>query len=246
MLNRILFFILYIGFTPSLFSQIHSYSNLVFNSNSFDAFVIKIENESLKNFEIIENKNKLTHRIFQDSISKDSSIFMINAGICDSLFKPIGYLVNKAVLKKSINLDEGKGNFFLKPNGTFLITDSVAFISESSQLGNLVNVQYGLQSGPLLLQNGSMHPQFNSTSSNKNIRCGVGVFNVKEESFVVFAISNSPVTFYEFAIFFNQKFNCQNALCLESAGCVMEIPYTYKATKNDKLTICNYLIYRTH
>ncbi len=245
-MKRSLFIIFLFGLNLHLFAQINSYSDLVHNGNSYDAFIIKIDKESLKRFDIVENKSKLTHSSFMNMINKDSSIFAINAGISDSACKPLGYYVKNSIQIKPVNQIDGKGNFYLKPNGALLLMDSDAVICESSKIANFKNVKYGIQSGPLLLNNGSINPQFNSSSTNKNIRCGVGTFTKNNESYIVFCISNLPVTFYDFTLLFDQKFKCNNALCLESSGCVMNLPYIPKASKNDLLMICNYLNFHTH
>ncbi len=219
----------------------------MFNGVSYDVFVVKIDSISLKSFYIYENHNKSSHQDVMANINKDSSVFAINAGISDSLCNSVGYFVNEAVQIKPVNLANGNGNFYLKPNGAFLISEKDAVICESSQINNFKNTKTGIQSGPMLLLNGTVNPQFNAASTNKNIRCGVGIFtNKNQENFVVFCISNDPVSFYNFSVLFQQKYKCSNALCLESAGSVMSLPYLSKATKNDKLVVCRYICLDTN
>ena len=110
---------------------------------------------------------------------------------------------------------------------------------------NYKNIRLGVQSGPMLLMSGLINPVFNQNSQNKYVRCGVGLFvNTKSEKFLVFAISNTPVSFYDFADFFNKKFKCNNALCLESAGSAIYFPG--QSYPNDYLDryICNYLYFK--
>ncbi|MBI3230953.1 MAG: phosphodiester glycosidase family protein, partial [Burkholderiales bacterium] len=60
---------------------------------------------------------------------------------------------------------------------------------------------------------GKIHPAFNPQSSSRFIRNGVGIVG-KEALFVM---SEKPVTFYEFAVFFRDVLHCQDALYLDGA-----------------------------
>jgi uncharacterized protein YigE (DUF2233 family) len=68
------------------------------------------------------------------------------------------------------------------------------------------------QSGPLLLNDGKIHPVFNPKSENRNIRTGVGVKGPKD---IVFVMSLDTVTFYEMAVLFRDALTCPNALYLD-------------------------------
>jgi uncharacterized protein YigE (DUF2233 family) len=112
-----------------------------------------------------------------------------------------------------LNLKSGDGNFYLKPNGVFLIDDSGASIVESSVYPTIgARPRLAVQSGPLLLADGKMNPQFSKHSENRRLRSGIGVISPER---VVFVISRDRVTFYEFAVFFQEKFNCRDALYLD-------------------------------
>jgi len=113
-----------------------------------------------------------------------------------------------------INLNDGQGNFFMKPNGVFLINDKhEALVVGSESYSTLLSpVIWATQSGPLLVHGGDIHPEFNASSTSKKIRSGVGV---TKEGVIIFAISKAPVTFYEFASLFLAKFKCPNALYLD-------------------------------
>jgi len=110
-------------------------------------------------------------------------------------------------------LKSGSGNFYLKPNGVFLIGDHGAAIIESSQyLARISKPILAMQSGPLLLIDGKINPQFAVDSANRRIRSGIGVISPDQ---IAFAISRDPVTFYEFTAFFQTALNCTNALYLD-------------------------------
>ena len=149
-------------------------------------------------------------------------IFATNAGMYKANHHPVGLYVNNQQQINPLNLKTKRGNFFLKPNGVFLITtNQEARIVESSQYPeNSASVRYATQSGPMLLLNGNIHPKFGKNSPNRNIRSGVGILNKNE---VIFAISNQEVTFYEFASFF-KKLGCKNALYLDGHISKMYLP----------------------
>jgi uncharacterized protein YigE (DUF2233 family) len=69
---------------------------------------------------------------------------------------------------------------------------------------------YATQSGPMLVIEGELHPRFLPDGTSINIRNGVGTS--EDGSRVVFAISNTPVTFHEFGSFFRDFLNLDQAL----------------------------------
>ena len=222
--------------------QIEANTELHFNGDSYRICKIPITNETAKNFKIIENKSQLTHKDFIESKMIEPNCFMINASISDSSCNPIGYYVRDFQVIKPINLTDGSGNFYLKPNGAILFTANDIVVCESSQIRRFTNVRLGVQSGPMLVNAGITNSQFNPSSQNKNIRCGVGIFvNQKNERILVFAVANNAVTLYSFAQFFLNKLKCTNALCLESGNCVIGLPYISAETEYNSNVICNYL-----
>lgn len=237
----------FLSLTLNIFSQGMGTSDVVFNGVNYDVFKVKVNFDNLKYFDILENKNFMSHKIFLDSVNKDTSSFIITASISDSLCRPIGYFVRNSLQIQPPNLNDGKGNFYLKPNGVLLITNNDAIVCESGQLSNFSDIRLGIQSGPMLLSNGNVNLQFNPTSKNENIRCGVGIsVNKKNEKFLVFCISKTEVSFYNFAMFFKEKLNCNDALCLESSGCIMNMPYTFtpQPTDIEDGVICNYIYFK--
>jgi uncharacterized protein YigE (DUF2233 family) len=66
------------------------------------------------------------------------------------------------------------------------------------------------QSGPLLLDDGEMHPRFLSDSDSRYVRNGVGTSLDGQRA--AFAISGRPVTFHEFARFFRDGLDLPDAL----------------------------------
>ncbi len=226
------------------FSQAESDENLFFNGNTYNVCTIKIDNNALNNFDILSN-NTIEHNSLMKSIDNDFSFFAMNACINDSTCSPVGYFIKDYIQINPVNLNNGIGNFYLKPNGAFIVTDNEVAICESSTINQYNKVRLGVQSGPMLLVDKVINAQFNQNSVNKYIRCGVGIYeNSKGDKFIVFVLSKTPITFYEFANLFLQKYNCSNALCLESSNCVINLPDISDGSEFNGKYVCNYIIFK--
>lgn len=138
-------------------------------------------------------------------------LFATNGGMYDPNYAPVGLYVENGKELKRLNKAAGPGNFHLKPNGVFYITNkNKAGVSVTEDFVT-DDIKFSTQSGPMLLIDGDYHPAFNKGSTNLNIRNGVGILPNGD---VIFAISAVPVNFYDFATFFKNK-NCRNALYLD-------------------------------
>jgi uncharacterized protein YigE (DUF2233 family) len=141
--------------------------------------------------------------------------FGMNAGMYHRELSPVGLFVSGGQQFAPLNTTNGTGNFYLKPNGVFLVSDKGTRIVESSEYPGLgERVLLATQSGPLLVRRGKIHPAFNATSESRLIRNGVGV---PSPDVAVFAISEAPVNFYEFATLFRDVLQCPDALFLDGA-----------------------------
>jgi uncharacterized protein YigE (DUF2233 family) len=150
-------------------------------------------------------------------------VFAANAGMFEPDSRPVGLLVQDGVEKAPLNLNEGTGNFYMKPNGVFLINDKhEARVVESSAYTALLSpAVWATQSGPLLVHGGAIPPDFMEDSKNLQIRSGVGV---RKDGAIVFAISKNPVNFYDFASLFIGKLKCPNALYLDGHISAFYVP----------------------
>jgi uncharacterized protein YigE (DUF2233 family) len=156
--------------------------------------------------------------------------FAMNAGMYHRNFTPVGLLVIDGKQLSPLNLSNASGNFFLKPNGVFLVSASGPQVIESSEYPAKANrVLIATQSGPLLLRNGIIHPAFKQQSTSRLIRNGVGVSGSK----AYFVISDKPVNFHEFAVFFRDELKCQDALYLDG---VVSSVYSTELNRNDRNT----------
>lgn len=140
--------------------------------------------------------------------------FAMNAGMYHADMSPVGLLVQDGVEHVPLNLDKGKGNFFLKPNGVFLVTGSGPQVVEASQYAaRSKGVRIATQSGPMLVIDGAIHPAFDPDSVSRYIRNGVGVVGKQ----AIFVISNHPVTLHAFATYFRDSLGCKDALYLDGS-----------------------------
>ena len=142
---------------------------------------------------------------------------------------PVGlYIENGRQLQGAITAS-GSGNFYLKPNGIFFVDGNTAGIFETSRfLHERPHADIATQSGPMLVVGGRLHPRFSSTSSSEKIRNGVGITDTKK---VVFAISNDPITFTEFAKFFRDQLHCPDALYLDGSISSVYAPSVQRADR---------------
>ncbi|KLN53827.1 phosphodiester glycosidase family protein [Variovorax paradoxus] len=149
-------------------------------------------------------------------------LFAMNAGMYHADFSPVGLLVQEGREVAPLNLAAGTGNFFLKPNGVFLVSDAGPRVVESSEYAALPKegVRLATQSGPLLLRRGVVHPAFIPDSDSRKIRNGVGVSGHT----AIFVLSEQPVNFYEFALYFRDVLHCRDALYLDGTVSALHSP----------------------
>ena len=141
-------------------------------------------------------------------------VFGMNAGMYHADGGPVGLLVIDGRELSPLNLAGGEGNFFLKPNGVFLISAKGPQVVDSTDYPPLGDgVRFATQSGPMLLKHGEINPVFRPGSASRYIRNGVCALG----SQAIFVISQRPVTFHEFATFFKDELNCEDALYLDGA-----------------------------
>ncbi len=149
-------------------------------------------------------------------------VFGMNAGMFHPGREPVGLLVADGEELAPLELASGRGNFFLLPNGVFAVTEKGAVIVESSEYPKLPGkVELATQSGPLLVRHGQIHPAFDPASKSRLIRNGVGV---PAPGKALFVISESPVSFYEFATFFRDQLGCPDALYLDGTVSSLHAP----------------------
>lgn len=145
-------------------------------------------------------------------------LFATNSGIYTPEYAPLGLHIEGGKVLRRLNnarSSAGGGNFALRPNGVFWVSGQQAGVMETdAYAASNLKPDYATQSGPLLVINGQIHPQFNASSASFKLRSGVGVC---KGGTVKFAISAAPVNFYTFATFFRDALGCNDALYLDGS-----------------------------
>lgn len=182
------------------------------------------------------DQSLLTFDTLLSTLPKTETLnFAMNAGMYNENYAPIGYTVIKGKEVKTLNLKEGGGNFHLLPNGVMWwdktghvqITESHA-LDEQINNGN-AQPWYATQSGPMLVINDEIHPEFNPDSTSIKLRNGAGICR---DGSIQFVNTDEPVTFYQFATLFKDELDCPNALFLD--GGIASALYAPSIDKQDK------------
>lgn len=225
---RIWVFLIITGLVPQSFNcgmdrvaeaDVPSFFEIVtFRDQSFEVVHIDPAKEQLglfwkdQNGEAFNNFTQLASNL--EAQGKDL-FFATNAGIFSKDFSPGGLHVENGKELSPLNLNDGPGNFHMKPNGVFYLDGKKAGVQESvgyAKSGRSPGI--ATQSGPMLVIENELHHAFNEGSQNKYIRNGVGV---SRDGMVHIAISRRPVNFYDFASLFKDRLGCANALYLDGS-----------------------------
>lgn len=199
---------------------------LKYNSIRYDFYIVDHDSEEIR-FHLKDPKTKKYYGSFKSLLNGSQLAgknvrFVANGGMFTKKGAPQGLFVDNGIQKALLDTSTSNkyGNFYLYPNGAFCIDSSkssmvIATDSMASLLTDTLNkIEFATQSGPMLVIDGKVHPKFNYGSINKHIRNGVGIM---EDGDVIFIISDTPTTFYDFATVFKDFFGCENALYLDGA-----------------------------
>lgn len=141
--------------------------------------------------------------------------FAMNAGMYHSDYTPVGLYIENGLSLKNISIANGPGNFHMKPNGIFFIKNNkAAVMNTDTYMLSGIRPDLATQSGPMLVINNEIHPNFIPNSPYINYRNGVGVDDNGE---VYFVISEDTVFFEEMARFFRDILHTPNALYLDGS-----------------------------
>ena len=198
---------------------------VIYKGTTYDLYITDLKDQEIALHD--KKKGSLSLKNVKDKLeSKKREVKMItNAGMYTPKCDPEGLYISEG--KEQFPLDTGSSeitlNFYMHPNGVFFVdtigkaqivtTDNFKKLTES-ELGQ---ISLATQSGPMLLVDGEIHHKFNRFSKSKKKRSGVGVFGNK----VVFAITEGRTNFFSFASFFQDYFNCPNALFLDGTISLM-------------------------
>lgn len=156
-------------------------------------------------------------------------LFASNAGIYDAKGEPLGMYVEDGKSIKPLNTahgDPAAGNFSLLPNGVFAIdADGRASVHTTKDFATThLKPRIATQSGPMLVIDGQINPEFVAGSDSLKWRSGVCA---PEPDEVVFAVSTGPVNFHDFAALFRDKLGCRDALYLDGTLSQIYVDGTY-------------------
>lgn len=194
---------------------------LQFAGQTYYAIKLNLEDTELELF--WKDPNKKNYGSFDEvknALEREGRhlVFATNAGMFDPERQPVGlHVENGKELRPLDSRTDLRGNFYLMPNGVFFVTnDNTPGIVETTNFpkNTLGMLKLATQSGPMLVIASKIHPVFNPQSTSRYIRSGVGILGGKQ---LVFAISDQPVTFHEFARLFLEHFKCTEALYLDGA-----------------------------
>jgi len=143
-------------------------------------------------------------------------LFATNGGMYHPDNSPVGLYVEEGRELVRANTSAGPGNFHMRPNGVFYVTGEIAGILETrSFIKQRPQVDFATQSGPMLVIDGKVHARFDRYGGSRKYRAGVGS---RDPYSVVFAVSESEVSFGEFARLFRDRLRSKNALFLDGGS----------------------------
>lgn len=151
--------------------------------------------------------------------------FAMNAGMFHPDHEPVGLLIIDGQEIAPINRSPGTGNFFLQPNGVFLIDVDGPRVVATEDYRSLTPT-FATQSGPMLLHRGQIPNIAAFRARSRHLRNGVCV---PEGSTVAFVISEDEVTFREFAEYFSSVLKCTEALYLDGSISSLYAPQMKRA-----------------
>lgn len=204
-----------VGVVPTQVPSANIAEHIKFRNNTFDVYQVHQHHqirmywtdESGKRYANFQNLHN------QLRTNGDSLLFAVNAGMYNKNRAPQGLYIENAKTIEPLNTTTEHGNFYMKPNGIFLIDKTGAKVLTTTEFTKHSSpTLFATQSGPMLLIDGEIHPNFNEGSKNLHIRNGVGI---ADDGAVIFAISNKPVNFFDFATLFKERYGCKNALYLD-------------------------------
>jgi uncharacterized protein YigE (DUF2233 family) len=139
-------------------------------------------------------------------------VFAMNAGMYHEDRSPVGHYRENGAEVRGVIDTAGPGNFGMLPNGVFCIGPGRAEVIETLayETRDATDCPSATQSGPMLVIDGELHPRFLPDSTSRYIRNGVGTSEDGKRA--VFVISETAVTFHEFATLFRERLGLPQAL----------------------------------
>lgn len=152
------------------------------------------------------------HALLADMNSQGQVQMAMNGGIYDESYAPLGLYIENGQQKVALNLASGEGNFFIRPGGVFYVAGDKVGIVRLDAFKTSKEIQFAVQSGPMLMENGVINPRIHPNVASRKIRNGVGI---NKQGNAVFLLSQQATNFYDFACYAKAKLNVEQLLYLD-------------------------------
>ncbi|WP_180054674.1 MULTISPECIES: phosphodiester glycosidase family protein [unclassified Acinetobacter] len=167
---------------------------------------------------VLKNTAQQPYRYFtalQDDLQPCQQLeFAMNAGMFHADYAPVGLYIEEGKRVSQLNTQtQGWGNFLIQPNGVLAWDKQPLLMTTQQYQQAKVQPKYATQSGPMLVIDGKINPNFIPDSDSRKIRNGVGL----KDATLYFVISQQPINFYDFARLFQQQLKTPNALYLDGS-----------------------------
>lgn len=197
----ILFFVLTFACSQTSDSVKDDRNNII-QDDRLLSYEIDLETSELKFYYKNEkNENFRNHKRLRRSLEKNKKelVFAVNGGMYNKDLSPQGLYIEDGKTIKELSIQKkGYGNFYLQPNGVFYIDkDYNAGILATDKLKHISNIKYATQSGPMLVIEGEIHPEFRKGSKNLHIRNGVGLL---PNGNLLFVMSKEKINFHDLVV----------------------------------------------
>ncbi|MCG2607365.1 phosphodiester glycosidase family protein [Acinetobacter sp. SM34] len=212
-----------LGLTSITYADLYTHR---WQSDTVNVDIVKIDQP--QNLRLYLNDNQ-THQplgkfkaVAKQLKACEKLLFAMNAGMYHADYSAVGLYIEAAQQQQKLNtLKQGYGNFHLQPNGVLAWNSKQSLIATTQNYQKLnFNAEYATQSGPMLVIDGQINPNFLKDSDSFKIRNAVGM---KDQS-LYFVISRNAVSFYQLAQFFKQQLKVQKALYLDGSISSAYIP----------------------
>lgn len=170
-------------------------------------------------------------RAQQSGTHRRPLIFAMNAGMFHPGYLPVGLYIEQGRELYPLNTATGSGNFFMQPNGIFLLASNPGHPATNYRAEVMSTADFqqhkpqqvwlATQSGPLLVYNGKINSRFDPASNSRFIRNAVGV---KQPDKAVFVMSEQAINLYELADFFKNTLQIEHALYLDGSISSLYLP----------------------
>lgn len=203
---------------------IFGFNSLQSNTDIFLSYQVNLKKQKLKLY-WKDDKNQPLKSILNLktwlTTKHQTLLFATNAGMYKVDNSPLGLFIQDGKVIEPLNKKNAAGNFYWKPNGVMYIdSENNCGVCKTEDFGKITNVTYATQSGPMLVYDGIIHPDFKKNSNKLNIRNGVGVLTNNE---LIFVMSKKEVNLYDFAKYFKDM-GCKNALSFDGFVCRTYLP----------------------